>query len=161
MKEWVQRKLHDVISDDMQTKMKEKIAEGGVTIPITSHMLMCIFQKQMSKQDQIQQFAISFHGDVIHVSGIVKKFLLKIPFEIVLRPLQANQRILLFEIKNMKPTNQKWLNRKIFHKPPVATYENQQIHINLNEIDKIKMIPVGNIKSFIIKDRKLRVKIGL
>ena len=53
MKDWVQRKLNDVISDDVQAKMKEKMAESGVTVPISASMLMRIFQKQMTKQDQI------------------------------------------------------------------------------------------------------------
>ena len=90
MKDWVQRKLNDVISDDVQAKMKEKMAESGVTVPISASMLM-----------------------------------------------------------------------RIFHKPPVTTYEEKQIHINLNEIDKVKVIPVGKIKQFSIQDQKLRVKIGL
>ncbi|MQR85824.1 hypothetical protein GFV16_07825 [Bacillus megaterium] len=161
MKDWVQRKLNDVISDDVQAKMKEKMAESGVTVPISASMLMRIFQKQMTKQDQIQQFSISFQDSYIHVNGIIKKFLVRIPFSIVLEPLEAKERTLLFKIHEMKPLNQNWINYRIFHKPPVTTYEEKQIHINLNEIDKIKVIPLGKIKQFSIQDEKLRVKIGL
>lgn len=161
MKDWVQRKLNDVISDDVQAKMKEKMAESGVTVPISASMLMRIFQKQMTKQDQIQQFSISFQDSYIHVNGIIKKFLVKIPFSIVLEPLEAKERTLVFKIHEMKPLNQNWINYRIFHKSLVTTYEEKQIHINLNEIDKVKVIPVGKIKQFSIQDEKLRVKIGL
>lgn len=54
--------------------MKEKMAESGVTVPISASMLMRIFQKQMTKQDQIQQFSISFQDSYIHVNGIIKNF---------------------------------------------------------------------------------------
>ncbi|RBN37735.1 hypothetical protein DMN50_28960, partial [Priestia megaterium] len=114
MKDWVQRKLNDVISDDVQAKMKEKMAESGVTVPISASMLMRIFQKQMTKQDQIQQFSISFQDSYIHVNGIIKKFLVRIPFSIVLEPLEAKERTLLFKIHEMKPLNQNWINYRIF-----------------------------------------------
>ncbi len=161
MKEWIQRKFQQVANDERTLKAKEKLADGGITVPISAAMLMRLFQRQLKKQDQIQNLSIIFQENIIEVKGSVHKYLLKIPFQIKLEPSSANGRVLLFQIHEMKPTNRDFLKKRLFDKPPVTTYKDGQIHIDLNEIDKVKLIPIGTIKQFSIQDNKLRVKIGI
>ncbi len=73
------------------------MAESGVTVPISASMLMRIFQKQMTKARSNSAISISFQDSYIHVNGIIKKFLVRIPFSIVLEPLEAKERTLLFK----------------------------------------------------------------
>jgi hypothetical protein len=51
MKDWVQRKLNDVISDDVQAKMKEKMAESGVTVPISASMLFYFISRLLYSRE--------------------------------------------------------------------------------------------------------------
>lgn len=50
---------------------------------------------------------------------------------------------------------------KIFHKPPVVTYDERVIQIDLNAFDKVKAIPIGHIKEIAIQNEQFIVSIGL
>lgn len=41
------------------------------------------------------------------------------------------------------------------------TYDERMIQIDLNAFDKVKAIPIGNIKKFAIQDKQFIVSIGL
>jgi hypothetical protein len=87
--------------------------------------------------------------------------LMSINFSIKLLPKSASGRVITFEVVEMKPLNQDWIKKRVFNKPTILSYENNHISIDLNEIDNIKKIPVGKIKSFCVKENKLFVGLGV
>ncbi|MFC7395479.1 hypothetical protein [Scopulibacillus cellulosilyticus] len=140
---------------------KEKLSEKGISIPITSEMLLWFLKKKASQEKMIKKIDVNFNEDFIKLSGKVQKLLLKFDFEIDLKPLRAEKRVLYFGVAGMKPLNQGWIKRIIFSIPPGMSYKEGIISFDLNQFDKVRAIPVGNIQSFEIKNQKLWVKIGL
>jgi hypothetical protein len=61
----------------------------------------------------------------------------------------------------MTPLNQDWIKKKLFNKPPFVNYQNGLLQIDLNGFEKVKAIPVGEIREFKIEDNKMLVRIGL
>lgn len=156
-------KLKDMLNNETSIldKTKEKLVDKGICIPITSDTLMHILQKQVNQNDKIYNLEIIFQNDFIRISGIAKKLLVKIPFTLDLKPLKSEKRLLYFEVKQIKPLNQEWIKSKVLNKPPLLTYIKGNMKLDLNGVEKIRAISIGNIQSFEIKDRKLWVKIGI
>lgn len=140
---------------------KSMAVDKAVPIPISADRLLWVFRKGMKEQEEVRNLDVSFGSDAICISGLTKKMMLQVYFEIHVKPLKAEHRTLYFTIPYMKPLNQEWIKKKVLSKPLYAVYENQMLKLDLNEIDRIRSIPVGSIKHFEIKDKTLWVKIGM
>lgn len=95
------------------------------------------------------------------ISGEAKKMLLSTKFSITLQPVEVSGRKLSFNMVEMKPLNNEWIKQKIFNKLHSMVYNNGILTIDLNEIEKIRKIPVGKINKFEIKDKILWCTLGL
>lgn len=84
------------------------IENQEVIIPITPDMLLIIFRKNINKseKDTIHNLDVSFREEQLCISGLTKKLLMPIQFEICLKPSQAQDRVLYFNVIGMKPLNQ-------------------------------------------------------
>ena len=139
---------------------KEKKA---VDLPLNASVFEKILERQSIEgvedlQVKIEEGLLILEGDTK-----VKKFGLSknIHFTLALKPVQADGRMLQFELEKMKPLDFSAINKKIFDKPPVITYDERMIQIDLNAFDKVKAIPIGNIKKIAIQDEQFIVSIGL
>lgn len=155
MKDWLEEE------DGLLAKAKEKLADKGISIPVTADMLMRVLQKHVQEQDHLHTLSVSFPEDRIRFEGTIKKFWLAIPFELDVKPVKAEKRMLIFEVVHMKPLNQEWIKNKALNHPSFMVYQNQSMMLDLNEIDQIKAIPIGHIQHVEIKKGKLWIKIGL
>lgn len=140
--------------------LKEKKA---IDIPLNAN----VFQKILERQtvEGVENLQIKIEEGLLVVEGDtkVKKFGLSknIHFTLALKPVQADGRMLQFELEKMKPLDFSAVHKKIFHKPPVVTYDERMIQIDLNVFDKVKAIPIGHIKEIAIQDEQFIVSIGL
>ncbi|ASN04508.1 hypothetical protein [Virgibacillus necropolis] len=142
---------------DKLKSMKEK----GVSLPITSDMFLWTLQKGINKNDAIRDLNVSFVNGLITISGNKEMPLKSIKFKVGLKPIHAHGRTLKLKLVTAKPVKWNWLNKIILNKPPFIKYNEENIKIDLNCIDKVKAVPIGNILSFEIKDEILWVKLGL
>ncbi|MEW4282288.1 hypothetical protein [Priestia koreensis] len=159
-------KANDKITNFLQkennllSKAKEKVERAGVPIPITADLLSKMIAKQLDP-NEIRDFQLTFEDENLVIKGTAKKMLLKIPFQLTLQPVKTEKRTIYFALKEMKPLNQDWIRSKALNKPPLLSYEEGHVKLDLNQLDKIKYVPVGNIQHMEIKNEKLWVKIGL
>ncbi|SDQ21396.1 hypothetical protein SAMN05216232_1101 [Virgibacillus subterraneus] len=133
----------------------------GVNLPISSNILLRIFEKRLARQNSVQDLSICMQDDLIRFSGVAKKLIFNMNFEIDLKPIHADKRVLYFQIDRITPLNLGWLKSKIFNRPPFLHYKKNTIRIDLNCIDRIRDIPVGNVKGFKVNGDKLWVKLGM
>ena len=126
-----------------------------------------VFEKILERQsiEGVEDLQVKIEEGLLILEGDtkVKKFGLSknIHFTLALKPVQADGRMLQFELEKMKPLDFSAINKKIFDKPPVITYDERMIQIDLNAFDKVKAIPIGNIKKIAIQDEQFIVSIGL
>lgn len=140
------------------------IAENkAVTIPISAAALNGILEKY--QLEAIDNASVAIQDGLIIVSGTtsIKKlgFTKELNFTLSLKPVRAEQRTLQLELVSLKPVDFNQINKKLLQRPPVITYENRLICVDLNAIDVVKKIPIGMIKSFAVEDDKLVVSVGL
>lgn len=139
---------------------KEKKA---VDLPLNASVFKKILERQTIEgvedlQVKIEEGLLILEGDTkVKKFGISKN----IHFTLSLKPVHAEGRALQFEVKKVKPFDFSAVHKKIFHKPPVVTYDERVIQINLNAFDKVKAIPIGHIKEIAIQDEQFIVSIGL
>lgn len=139
---------------------KEKKA---VDLPLNASVFEKILERQSIEgvedlQVKIEEGLLILEGDTkVKKFGISKN----IHFTLSLKPVHAEGRALQFELKKMKPLDFSTVHKKIFHKPPVVTYDERVIQIDLNAFDKVKAIPIGHIKEIAIQDEQFIVSIGL
>lgn len=139
---------------------KEKKA---VDLPLNASVFEKILERQSIEgvedlQVKIEEGLLILEGDTkVKKFGISKN----IHFTLSLKPVHAEGRALQFELKKMKPLDFSTVHKKIFHKPPVVTYDERVIQIDLNAFDKVKAIPIGYIKEIAIQDEQFIVSIGL
>lgn len=139
---------------------KEKKA---VDLPLNASVFEKILERQSIEgvedlQVKIEEGLLILEGDTkVKKYGLSKN----IHFTLSLKPVHAEGRALHFEVKKMKPLDFSTVHKKIFHKPPVVTYDERVIQIDLNAFDKVKAIPIGHIKEIAIQDEQFIVSIGL
>lgn len=139
---------------------KEKKA---VDLPLNASVFEKILERQSIEgvedlQVKIEEGLLILEGDTkVKKFGISKN----IHFTLSLKPVHAEGRALQFELKKMKPLDFSAINKKIFDKPPVITYDERMIQMDLNAFDKVKAIPIGHIKEIAIQDEQFIVSIGL
>lgn len=141
------------------SKVKRKVDEKFISFPVSSNMIL-----RLIKQNHIQEIRnikVSIEEETLIITGELIKWILIIPFTIELKPVHFENRKVSFEIIKMTPLNHNWLKNKIFNKPPEVTFMDNRICINLNEIARIKAIPIGTIKKIEVKNNKLLIGIGM
>lgn len=105
---------------------KEKKA---VDLPLNASVFEKILERQSIEgvenlQVKIEEGLLILEGDTkVKKVGISKN----IPFTLSLKPVHAEGRALQFELKKMKPLDFSAVHKKIFHKPPVVTYDKRMI----------------------------------
>ncbi|MRG86159.1 hypothetical protein [Salinibacillus xinjiangensis] len=145
-------------NSNVWSRFKGKLAEKYISIPITRNMIQKLVEQ--NKPNVIKHIRIDFDNNQhLIVEGKVKK-LIEIPFIIKLKPLKPLGRKLVFDIVHMKPVQNQIINRMILNRSPLMTYQ-QSLILDLNQMNKIKKIPFGNIKRFEIRDQKLWCGIGV
>lgn len=139
---------------------KEKKA---VDLPLNASVFEKILERQSIEDVENLQVKIEEGLLILEGDTKVKKFGISknIHFTLSLKPVHAEGRALQFELKKMKPLDFSTVHKKIFHKPPVVTYDERVIQIDLNAFDKVKAIPIGHIKEIAIQDEQFIVSIGL
>ena len=154
-------KVSNMLEDEnsLLSKTKKSLADKYIKIPITEEMFLYVFNKQ--NVEGIEDLTIEFAESTFQIKGSVKKMLIPIQFYIELKPKNANGRSLSFDIVELKPLNQDWIKKKLFNKPPVISYQDGVTTIDLNTFEKVKSIPVGTIKDFEIKNKRLYVSLGV
>ena len=151
----------------MLSKLKEGIStikeKKSITIPITADLLNGILKRY--RIEAIDRAEVAIEEGLVKVSGTtnVKKlgFTKELDFSLHLKPVNVEKRTLQLELVEMKPLNFNAINNKLLQRPPVITYENKIISVDLNTIDIINKVPVGNVKQFTVEDSKILVEIGL
>lgn len=139
---------------------KEKKA---VDLPLNASVFEKILERQSIEDVENLQVKIEEGLLILEGDTKVKKYGLSknIHFTLSLKPVHAEGRALQFELKKMKPLDFSTVHKKIFHKPPVVTYDERVIQIDLNAFDKVKAIPIGHIKEIAIQNEQFIVSIGL
>lgn len=149
--------------DQLKTGFMNLKEKKAVDLPLNASVFEKILERQSIEgvedlQVKIEEGLLILEGDTkVKKFGISKN----IHFTLSLKPVHAEERTLQFELKKMKPLDFSAVHKKIFHKPPVVTYDERMIQIDLNAFDKVKAIPIGNIKKFAIQDKQFIVSIGL
>lgn len=130
-----------------------------ITVPITKETIEYLINKR--NLDGIKNLEVDIIGEKMIVTGVAKKLLLNINFKIDLIISRVVERRVYFEIIEMKPINHEWIKKNIFKDHPYINYNCSIIDINLNVIDYIRLIPIGNIYKCEIKDNKIWVSLGV
>lgn len=148
-----------VKKDEILSIVTRKIKEKYVNVSISSETLLRLVSKQNSKD--LSNLDVVISDKSIIISGVAKKFFLKFPFSVSLTPTRSEGRKVFFFIEKMSPLDQSWIKRLIFNKQKAITYIEEHVCINLNDIEKIKVIPLGTIRRIEVKENKLYVSVGL
>ena len=133
--------------DKLRNKWKE-IGRDGVTIPIKPVMLEQLIKRQPELKDikvEISSENLVIRGTTEMKKGLIRK---NIAFEVALKPIHMEKRIILFELIRVKPVDINMINSRLFHKPPFAQYSERTVKIDFNSWDIVKKVPVGHIKSY-------------
>lgn len=129
-------------------------------------LLILISQKMLQQLltlksvDYVDEFSIQLKSGHICVQGKIKR-VVPIFFYIQLKPVQAQDRKLLFKVVKIKPVSFNLLRKQIMNHLPAVSYHNNHLTLDLNQIRNVKNIPFGNIQSFHIKDDALWLQIGV
>ncbi|MGE7603091.1 hypothetical protein ACQKL5_11355 [Peribacillus sp. NPDC097675] len=147
----------------MFDKFKDKITKAateGFAIPITSKMIAGLIEK---KTGEIIDVHITSEHITLQGTTEIKIMMLtkKVAFTIILKPVQIDKRTILFQLVQMKPFDIKFINNKLFNKPPFFEYHKRRIKIDFNSWDVVKKVPVGQIRSFELVEGALNIKLSL
>jgi hypothetical protein len=158
--------LHRTVIDMLEREGERQVAvsldtskEKYVPIPISEDMILRVLSRQ--DLEGVQNLKVKITDSYIEISGTVKKLMMSIHFEIDLEPIRTEKRTVDFRVLRMKPLNQDWVKKVLFNKSSALKYNKGILSIDFNKIDKVRAMPLGNIKKIEIKENKLRVGIGL
>lgn len=148
----------------MLNKFKEQltnISANGLQIPISTSMLEQLIRMKSGKQDIKVEITPEYL--VLHGTTEVKKMMIKknVSFKVTLKPIRLDKRTIHFEIVEMKPVDIDFISSKIFNRPPFLEYTNRTIKVDLNVLDVVKKIPVGNIKSYEMVEGTININLSL
>lgn len=151
----------------MLNKLKAGIASikenKALIIPITASALNAILQRY--RIEAIDQANVTIEYGIVKIAGTTKikkfGFAKELDFTLHLKPVNVEKRTLQLELVKMEPIDFGAINNKLLQKPPVITYENRLIHVDLNAIEAVKNVPFGNIKEFTVEDGKILVGVGV
>ncbi|OCS92649.1 hypothetical protein [Caryophanon latum] len=151
----------------MLNKLKASLSaakeDKAITIPIGASAFNAILKKYPI--EAIDEATVSIKDGIFIVNGTtsIKKFGFskELNFELQLKPVHAENRTLQLELVKLKPLDFNQINKRILQRPPVVTYDDRRVSIDLNAIDVVSKVPFGKIKSFEAKGDKLFVALGL
>lgn len=135
------------------------VDEQTVSIPITGAMMQYLLQKKTV--DGVTKLYVEIIEGMVKIKGNAKKMLISVPFEILLKPQRSEGRLLHFEIIKFSPANLEIVKKNVFNQPPFVSYEQGVVSFDLNGLDVVKKVPIGNIKSIEIKEDKVWIRFGL
>ena len=139
------------------------IENKAITVPISASIFNTLIEKYPI--EAINNASVAIQDGLLVVSGTtsVKKlgFKKELDFTISLKPVSANNRTLELELVSLKPLDFNKINQKLLQRPPVITYNNRLLSIDLNAIDAVKKVPFGQIKNFTVEESELLVTLGL
>jgi len=144
--------------------LKEKIKDvstEGLTLKLTEAMIESLIKIKSGDKDikvEIESQYLKLHGTTVVKKMMIKK---KISYRILLKPVQIQNRVLKFELVEMKPVDIDMINLKIFNYPPFSEYSNRVICIDLNAWDLVKKFPILKIKSYELVDGAINLKLIL
>lgn len=149
--------------DKLKASFNAVKEQKAITVPIGASALNSVLQKY--PVEAIDEATIKIEDGIVFVSGTtqIKKFgfAKELNFELQLKPVSAENRTLQFELVDLKPVDFNQINKRILQRPPVLTYNDRTINVDLNAIDIVSKIPIGNIKNFEAREDKIYVSIGL
>ncbi|MFF2854335.1 hypothetical protein [Peribacillus sp. NPDC058002] len=135
--------------------------KNGITITLTEAMIEKIIRRKSDGQD----IKVEITPKHIVLSGTteVKKMMFKknVAFRITLKPVSVEKRTILFELVEMEPIDRKFINQRIFNRPPFFEFEKRTIKMNVNAWNIVRKIPVGTIKSYELVEGALKMKLTL
>ena len=148
----------------MFDKFKDKITKAateGLSIPITAKMIASLIEKKTGEKDI--DVHISPEYIVLRGTTEIKKMMLtkKVAFTITLKPIAIEKRTILFQLVQMKPFDIKFINNKLFNRPPFFEYHNRRIRIDFNTWEVVKKVPIGQIRSFELVEGAMNIKLSL
>lgn len=143
----------------LKTHTEKALYRASIPIPLSSKMIQtAIVQAQV---EDVQKIRVRIREGHLHISGEARKWMLKLPFSLTLRPSHAHGRTIAFFIQEMNPILNEKFNQHLFNRPPYLQYENQQIFLDLNQIEAIRKIRKGSVKQMEIRGETLWIKIGV
>ncbi|HSU79386.1 MAG TPA: hypothetical protein VLK78_03155 [Candidatus Angelobacter sp.] len=158
--------LHKTVIEMLEREGERQVAgaldtskEKYVPIPISEAMILRVLNRQ--DLEGIHNLDVKIADTYIGIKGTIRKLRMSIHFQIDLEPLQTYKRTVDFRVLRMKPFNQDWIKKVLLNKSSALDYSKGILSIDFNKIDKVRAMPLGNIKKVEIKENKLRVGIGL
>ncbi|RXT06333.1 hypothetical protein [Ammoniphilus sp. CFH 90114] len=159
----IRRKLNRLAYHPEIRKLKENAGktwgEAYIPIPITAKMIQtALIQAQI---EDVQKIKVTFVTSSLVIQGVARKWLLKVPFTLILQPSSVQGRVVSFVIREMHPIMNEKVNEQIFNRPPHLRYQDKQIFLDLNQLDVIRKIKKGSIKQMEIDGEILWLKVGV
>ncbi|MBM7572321.1 hypothetical protein [Aquibacillus albus] len=135
-----------------------KLLPRFVSVPIKKEMILYVLNRKKPKE--INDLDVLFEDNYIIIKGKMKKMGLSINFSVKLLPIEMDGRMLQFRLMHLKPMNHPWLNKIIFNRPPISL-KKDIVSVDLNQIEKVKSIPIGTIKKIEIRNQMIWLGIWL
>lgn len=159
----LRKKLDRIVRHPEFRKLQEsagkKLSHAYIPIPLTAKMIQAaLVQAQI---ENVQKLNVTIKNSLLYIQGEARKWMIKIPFSLVLQPSSAHGRTVAFLIREMTPIMNETVNQQIFHRPPYLHYQNKHIFLDLNQLELIRNIKRGSIKQIKIKEDLLWLKIGM
>lgn len=143
----------------MRAQTARTIHQASIPIPLSGVLIQtALVQAQL---EDVQKIKVTIGDGYLHIRGEVRKWMVKVPFTLALKPSEAHGRMVSFFIHEMTPSLNERIKQHVFHRPPYLHYEEKQIFLDLNQIEVIRNLKKGAIKQMEIKGDKLWVKIGI
>ncbi|MFC7371090.1 hypothetical protein ACFQPF_05325 [Fictibacillus iocasae] len=143
----------------MLNKWKNALLTKEVTIPVSNEMLSFI----KPKVEGISNAKVSI-DQVLILTGTytVEKLFIKkdISFQIRLKPKSSEGRMVLFDIDSIKPFNLDIINDYVMNNK-YMTYSKNVLSVDLNAIDAVRKVPVGQIRDVQIVNDRLMITMGI
>ncbi len=140
---------------NLLNKLKEANAKG-FKITINEEQ----FNKALRNREfeGIDDLSLKINGKLFEIEGVLTK--IKTKGTVILEPVEVKGRTLIFKVIKVKPVDFGH-TRKLLNRPPLLSYNDAKLYLDLNQLEKAKKYPVGNIKSYSIEDDKVHVYVGL
>ncbi|WP_134701712.1 hypothetical protein [Ammoniphilus sp. YIM 78166] len=143
----------------IKSQTAKTIHRASIPIPLSGVLIQtALVQAQL---EDVQKIKVTIDGGYLHIRGEVRKWMVKVPFTLALKPSEAHERTVAFLIHEMTPSLNERIKQHIFHRPPYLRYEEKQIFLDLNQIEVIRNFKQGTIKNLEINGDKLWVRIGI
>ena len=127
----------------------KRLVPQEVTIPVSKAWL--IRKLNVNTIHDVKVLAIQIDLGQLIVSGKTKKWLLWIPFRIVLEPAGSACHTIRFRSIIIEKMHFNALNDKSFQRTPYNTNDNKIVRFDLNQSDPIANLSLEKIKDFCLE----------